>query len=208
MLSVKHIIKVWGFVGEVKCVRFQTETLPNVEIITFVRDGAISHEDNLGNKGRTVAGDVQVMSAGTGIVHSEYNLEDDVTRIFQIWIMPDETGHTPRWDAKTFPKADRAGTTLEPLASGRAVDASTDALQIHADAAVLAATLESGQSVSHDLKTGRALYLVPAKGSLIVDGTNASERDGVTVRADKTMSVTIESPAGAEVVAVDVPDTL
>jgi len=177
----------------------------DMEIITFVREGAITHEDNLGNKGRTVAGDVQVMSAGTGIVHSEYNLEDEVTRIFQIWIMPNATGHIPRWDAKAFPKADATNTHLVPLASGRMKDTDADALAIHADAAVLAATLESGQSVTHALESGRALYLVPAKGSLIVEGEAVLERDGVTIRADQDRTVTIESPDGAEVVVVDVP---
>ena len=67
----------------------------NMEIVTFVRTGAITHEDSLGNKGRTVAGDVQVMSAGTGIRHSEFNLEDETTTIFQIWILPDSQGEPP-----------------------------------------------------------------------------------------------------------------
>ncbi len=70
----------------------------------YVREGAISHQDNLGNKGRTEAGDVQVMSAGTGIAHSEYNLESTATRIFQIWIIPNEEGLAPSWGAKPFPQ--------------------------------------------------------------------------------------------------------
>src|SRR3546814_6591198 len=84
-----------------------------MEIITYVREGAISHEDSLGNKGRTESGDVQVMSAGTGIRHSEYNHEDVETRIFQIWIIPTRTGEEPAWGSKPFPKGDRSGQRSE-----------------------------------------------------------------------------------------------
>jgi redox-sensitive bicupin YhaK (pirin superfamily) len=87
-----------------------------MEIITYVRDGAITHQDNLGNTGRTEAGDVQVMSAGSGIRHSEYNLEPETTRIFQIWIEP-KTGGRAVWGAKPFPKGDRSGKFVT-LASG------------------------------------------------------------------------------------------
>src|SRR5690554_2915007 len=84
-----------------------------MEIITYVRSGAITHQDSLGNHGRTLAGDVQVMSAGTGILHSEYNLEDEPTRIFQIWIMPDQRGLPPSWGTRAFPRGDRAGARSE-----------------------------------------------------------------------------------------------
>jgi len=89
----------------------------DMEIITYVREGAITHEDSLGNKGRTEAGDVQVMSAGTGIRHSEYNMEDVTTRIFQIWIMPTRSGEAPGWGARPFPKGERTGQFVA-LASG------------------------------------------------------------------------------------------
>src|SRR5690554_6862595 len=102
----------------------------DMEIITYVRKGAITHQDNLGNKGRTEAGDVQVMSAGTGIVHSEYNLEDEVTQIFQIWIMPNKSGLPPSWGSKPFPKGERGGSFVT-LASGLSGD--TEALPIRAD---------------------------------------------------------------------------
>ena len=94
----------------------------DMEIITYVREGAITHRDNLGNEGRTEAGDVQIMSAGTGVVHSEYNLEPEATRIFQIWIMPDRRGAKPNWGAKAFPKEQREAG-FEVLASGRPQDA-------------------------------------------------------------------------------------
>ena len=109
----------------------------NMEIITYVREGAISHKDNLGNEGRTEAGDVQVMSAGSGIAHAEYNMEDEVTRIFQIWIMPDQAGGEPQWGAKPFPKGERAGKFIV-LASG--IEGDGDALPIRANARVVGAT--------------------------------------------------------------------
>src|SRR5580658_8529132 len=120
----------------------------DMEIITYVREGAITHQDSLGNRGRTEAGDVQVMSAGTGIRHAEFNLEPIATKIFQIWIMPNRRGEAPTWGAKPFPKADRASRFV-PLASGRADDA--EALPIRADARVLGATLKAGETASYQL---------------------------------------------------------
>jgi redox-sensitive bicupin YhaK (pirin superfamily) len=83
---------------------FATHPHQNMEIITYVRSGAITHKDSKGNEGRTGAGDIQVMSAGSGIEHSEYNLENEETNLYQIWIIPNKLGVKPRWDAKEFPK--------------------------------------------------------------------------------------------------------
>src|SRR5436309_10512617 len=115
----------------------------DMEIITYVREGAITHQDSLGNKGRTKAGDVQVMSAGSGVRHSEYNLEPTTTRIFQIWIEPTTEGGQPTWGAKPFPKSDRSGKFVT-IASG--FENHNDALPIRADARVLATTLKAGES--------------------------------------------------------------
>ncbi len=176
----------------------------DMEIITFVREGAITHEDNLGNKGRTEAGDVQVMSAGTGITHSEYNREDEITRIFQVWITPDQRGHKPRWDARQFPKASRSGE-LVPLASGRKVHAATDALLIHTDSAVLGATITAGAEVRHKLDAGRALYIVPGKGAVTINGTFIDTRDGAVISADgNDEEVVIHADLDTEIVVVDI----
>ncbi len=169
-----------------------------MEIITYVRDGAITHEDSLGNKGRTVAGDVQVMSAGSGIRHAEYNMEDELTRIFQIWIMPDERGGQPYWNAREFPKGERSGE-LVVLASGREGD--DDALPIRANARVLGGTLETGQSTTYTLETGRHAYLALAKGKVEVNGTEVSGRDGAAIRDVETVTITALEPS--EVVMVD-----
>jgi hypothetical protein len=170
----------------------------NMEIVTFVRKGAITHEDNLGNKGRTEAGDVQVMSAGTGIAHSEYNLEDEVTQIFQIWIQPTRTGEAPSWGTRPFPKGARAGAFVT-LASGLAGD--DDALPIRADARVAAATLKAGESAEYALRNGRHAYLVPATGAVEIDGLRVGTRDGAAIRDIDTVRVTaIED---SEIVLVD-----
>jgi redox-sensitive bicupin YhaK (pirin superfamily) len=169
----------------------------DMEIITYVRDGAISHEDSLGNKGRTVAGDVQVMSAGSGIRHSEFNLENEPTRIFQIWILPDEKGGEPYWNAREFPKDTRDGQ-FAVLASGRKGD---DALPIRADARVLGATLSAGGRAAYDLDPGRHAYLAPAKGRIRVNGVDVNPRDGAAIK--DVARIEVEALDDAEVVLVD-----
>ncbi len=170
----------------------------DMEIITYVREGAITHQDNMGNKGRTEAGDVQVMSAGSGIRHSEYNLEPGVTRIFQIWILPNKTGAGPAWGAKPFPKGDRSGKFVA-LASGFAND--DDALPIRADARVLGATLKAGETTEYALGEGRHGYLVPSTGSVEINGVTLKTRDGAAIRDEAVLRVT--ALEDAELVLVD-----
>lgn len=171
----------------------------DMEIITYVREGAISHRDNQGNEGRTEAGDVQVMSAGTGIVHSEYNLEPETTRIFQIWIIPNRRGLPPSWGSRPFPGTDRAGRFVA-LASGWEDDA--DALRIHADARVLGARLGAGESTTYKLGRERLAYLVPATGKVEVNGTVLKALDGAAIREEEELRVT--ALEGTELVLVDV----
>ena len=172
----------------------------DMEIITYVREGAISHEDHLGNRGRTEAGDVQVMSAGRGIRHSEYNMEAGPTRIFQIWIEPSETGLEPRWAQRRFPQGASAGALI-PLASGR--PGHEDALPINQDAAILGATLARGQRVSHHLEAGRQAYLVPARGRVRVNDVMVDARDGVTITEEP--EITITALDDAEILLADLP---
>jgi redox-sensitive bicupin YhaK (pirin superfamily) len=170
----------------------------DMEIITYVRDGAITHQDSLGNKGRTEAGDVQVMSAGSGIRHAEYNLEAETTRIFQIWIQPNRTGGAPSWGAKPFPKGDRSGKFVT-LASGFEND--NDALPIRTNARVLGATLKAGESVEYVLDRSRHAYLVPAAGRVEVNGLTLETRDGAAI-TDET-SIRVTALEDAELVLVD-----
>ncbi len=170
----------------------------DMEIITYVREGAITHRDSLGNEGRTAAGDVQVMSAGSGIRHAEYNLEPGVTKLFQIWILPTRVGGNPAWSAKPFPKADRAGRFVV-LASG--IDDDGEALPIRADARVLGATLKAGQRAEYPLGTGRHAYLVPASGAVEVDGVRVDARDGAAIGGVDGFTVT--AVEDSEIVLVD-----
>jgi hypothetical protein len=170
----------------------------DMEIITYVRKGAITHQDSLGNQGRTEAGDVQVMSAGTGIRHAEYNLEPETTTLFQIWIEPSERGGQPQWGAKPFPRGDRAGKFVT-LASGIAGD--SDALPIRTNARVAGATLKAGETTEYTLGKDRHAYLVPAVGAVEINGVRLDARDGAAVKDEAVLKVT--ALEDAEVVLVD-----
>ncbi len=170
----------------------------DMEIVTYVRRGAITHRDSLGNTGRTAAGDVQVMSAGSGIQHAEHNAENETTTLFQIWIQPSTRGGAPSWGARAFPKGDRAGG-LVALASGRPGDG--DALPLRADARVLGATLKAGDTTTYDLSPGRHAYLATAVGRIEVNGVNLEARDGAAIVDEPVLN--IRALADAEVVLVE-----
>ncbi|WP_376966725.1 pirin family protein [Azospirillum sp. A26] len=191
-------LRVWNDDTIAPHTGFPTHPHRDMEIITYVREGAITHQDNLGNKGRTEAGDVQVMSAGTGIAHSEYNLEDVTTRIFQIWIMPTRSGEKPGWGSKPFPKGDRSGHFVT-LASGYSDDG--DALPIRTDARVLGATLKAGETATYPLGKDRRAYLVPASGAVEIDGVRVNARDGAAIADLDTLTVT--ALEDSEIVMVD-----
>ncbi|WP_158807515.1 pirin family protein [Beijerinckia sp. L45] len=191
-------IRVWNDDAIAAQNGFPAHPHKDMEIITYVTQGAITHQDSLGNTGRTEAGDIQVMSAGTGVRHSEFNLEDETTRLFQIWILPDARGAAPAWGAKPFPKGERSGRFVA-LASGVAGDA--DVLPIRADARLLGATLKAGESADYSVDTSRHLYLVPAKGSVTVNGVALAERGGAAITGETAIRVTaIED---SELVLVD-----
>jgi redox-sensitive bicupin YhaK (pirin superfamily) len=168
----------------------------DMEIVTYVRTGAITHQDSMGNKGRTAAGDVQVMSAGTGVTHAEYNLENEDTTLFQIWIETDKPGARPSWGAMPFPKQERDGS-FQLLASGNAEDG---ALTINADARVLGATLGKGNTLAIDAAPDRHLYLVPS-GAVTVNGQAAAARDGIAITGEERIE--IEAGEDVELVLVD-----
>jgi redox-sensitive bicupin YhaK (pirin superfamily) len=169
-----------------------------METITYVREGAITHRDSLGHTGRTEAGDVQVMSAGTGITHAEYNQEDGPTTLFQIWIIPTRRGEAPGWGTRPFPHGDRAGRFVT-LASGFAGDG--DALPIRADARIVAATLKAGETAEYALGAARHGYLVPATGRIALNGVTVNTRDGAAIAAVETLHVT--ALEDSEIVLVD-----
>jgi quercetin 2,3-dioxygenase len=191
-------LRVWNDDTIASRTGFPPHPHADMEIITYVREGAITHRDSLGNEGRTEAGDVQVMSAGSGITHSEYNLEPGNTRIFQIWIIPDERGQAPSWGAKPFPTGERSGRFVS-LASGFKED--TDALPLRTRARVLGATLKAGETTTYTLGQHRYAYLVPAKGSVELNGLKIGERDGAAILDELTLEV--KALEDTELVLVD-----
>jgi hypothetical protein len=195
-------LRVWNDDTIAAGTGFDPHPHQDMEIITYVREGAITHQDSLGNVGRTGAGDVQVMSAGTGIRHAEYNREAVPTRLFQIWIIPDEPGGDPSWGTKPFPKTDRSGRFVT-LASGLTGGAKgdEDALPIRSAARVLGATLKAGQQAEYRLAAGRHAYLVLAVGRAEVNGVAAGAGDGLAIRDETVLHVTASEDT--ELVLVD-----
>lgn len=169
-----------------------------MEIITYVRQGTVTHEDSAGNVGHTAAGDVQVMSAGAGISHSERNFGEIPLKLFQIWLLPLRHGGTPRWENRSFPKADRAGQLIT-LASGDPQDEA--ALRIRADARVFGATLLAGTSLTHVPGRFRNSYLAPSKGVVLVNGQRAAIGDGIAAIDELELKITVE--VDAEFILVD-----
>ena len=168
----------------------------DVDILTYVRAGSVSHTDSLGNEGRLEAGDVQVIHAGTGIQHAEQNPGDNPAKIFQLWLRPRVAGGAPRWGTQTFPKANRARRFVV-LASGRRAEGS---LEIQCDAEVLGAVFLAGTVARYDFKPDDLGYLVVSSGAVKVNGTRASTGEGIVLRHEAT--IRIEALEDAEVVFV------
>lgn len=179
---------------------FDTHPHRDMEIITYVRRGAISHRDSLGNEGRTAAGDVQVMSAGTGVFHSEFNREKEDTNLYQIWVYPRERGVTPRWDMRQFPKQP-ANDALPLLVSGDEADGAKGALFIHADAAIYGGRMKAGTKIVQSVQ-GQA-YLLVSEGRVDIDGHALKKGDGAEVT--DAQAVAIAAAQDSEIVMIDVP---
>ena len=175
---------------------FETHPHRHMEIITYVRQGAITHEDSQGNKGRTAAGDVQVMSAGSGILHSEHNFEDTETTLYQIWIEPNSTAIKPSWDQQQFPK-EPVRDQLNVLASG----SKPGGLHINQDATIYGGRINAATTICHPVE--HQAYLLVSAGSLIVEDQDLEHGDGAEIFA--TAQMTIKAITDAEVLIIDVP---
>jgi redox-sensitive bicupin YhaK (pirin superfamily) len=170
----------------------------DMEIVTYVREGILQHEDSSGGRGEIHAGNVQTITAGRGVWHSEYNDTDARLRIFQIWLLPRRLGLDPYWATKPFADLQRAGRFV-PLASGFPED--QDALRIEADARVLGATVEAGQRIAYPLPSTRYGYLVAARGRITVNDQQVGERDGIAIVGEAGIAITAIKPA--EIILVD-----
>ena len=172
----------------------------DMEIITYVLEGELEHQDNQGNKGIVHPGEVQVMSAGTGIVHSEYNASDArPVHLLQMWIHPRHRGLNPRWEQHRFSPADRAGRLLPIVSSG----AIPGTLTIDQDAAIYVSAFGAGQEVTHTTGPGRKAYAFVISGSLAVNGTRVDQGDQARLASEAVLRITAE--ADTEMILLDLP---
>lgn len=155
-----------------------------VEIVTYVRQGVIEHEDSVGNRGRVAAGQVQAMSAGTGIRHTETSVGDVPAQLFQIWLQPRVAGVAPSWRTAEVP---RQAEGWQVLASGYG---EPGALPVNAEARLLVATLAEGETVSYALAPGGQAYLVPVDGGVMLNGQALAARDGAAVTDEAMLTLT------------------
>jgi redox-sensitive bicupin YhaK (pirin superfamily) len=157
---------------------FDTHGHRDMEIVSYVLEGALAHKDSMGNVETLKAGEVQAMSAGTGILHSEFNADKTAeVHFLQIWLVPDRAGHTPRYAQKMFTPADKRNK----LALVVSPDGTDGSLPTHSGARVYASLLDAGKRVALDLAAGRAAWVQVARGSVDLDGTVLAEGDGASV---------------------------
>jgi redox-sensitive bicupin YhaK (pirin superfamily) len=202
--SHSAVLRIWG------CMRvlndeeiapstgFAMQSHANVEIVTYVREGTLTHRDSLGNEGRVEVGNVQVVSAGAGIKLAEYNLEKTPACILRISLEPDAVGGSPAWGTQPCAAASRPGRFV-PIASGSPDD--QDALPIRARARVLNAKLKTGDTAEYVLQAPGLAYLIPSSGAVDVNGVRIRERDGAAISDVATVIVT--AVEDADILMVD-----
>ena len=179
---------------------FPTHAHRDMEIITYVLEGALEHRDSLGTGSVIRPGEVQRMSAGTGVRHSEYNAsKTEPVHLLQIWIEPARAGIAPGYEQKTFPESERRGK-LRIIAAAEGRDG---AVTIHQDAAVYATTLGRGERVEHALAPGRLGWLQVARGAVLVNGERLDQGDGAALENERR--VTLEALEPAEALLFDLP---
>ncbi|MDO9172468.1 MAG: pirin family protein [bacterium] len=171
----------------------------DMEIVTLVLRGEMTHQDSLGNRAVIRAGDVQRMSAGAGLTHSEHNLGTEPVHIYQIWIFPERKGLTPSYDQRTFDPDDRRNR-LHPVASGRG---DAGAVTLHADAVIHRCDLDAGRVVTHEAAAGRRTFVYVESGRLLVDGRELDAND--QARLDAAGTLVVEARERADFVLIDVP---
>jgi len=172
----------------------------NMEIISFIRSGAVTHQDNMGNKGTTKAGEVQVMSAGTGIVHSEYNRTEEPLTFYQIWIETNKNNVIPRWESKKFPTDYASKLTL--LASGYSED-NNKALFINQKARIYGGKLAKGTSVRHNIK--HQAYILASSGMFKVEDRsgNITMNKGDGAEINQSNSILLTASTDCELIIID-----
>lgn len=170
----------------------------NMEIITIVHKGTLTHQDSMGNTGNIKSGEVQYMSAGTGVTHAELNQESEPIHLYQIWIFPDEQNLAPQYAQKDFQNLPL--NTLVPVASG---EDKPGAIRIRTNATVYKAEIEPGQSIYHSIPRGNGLFIYLKEGSSEINGTQFEKEDQARI-TDET-EILIKAKTRTELVAVEVP---
>ena len=179
---------------------FSTHSHKDMEIISIVLEGTMTHKDSTGIEGTIHENDVQYMSAGAGIYHSEFNLESEDTNLFQIWIYPKENSIEPQWDSRRFPK-ETVGESLTLMVSGFEKDQADDVLYIHQDARIFGGALKAGQIINHTLSS--QAYLLVSEGKINLEGMTLNKGDGAEIT--ELENITIKALDDAEVVIIEVP---
>jgi redox-sensitive bicupin YhaK (pirin superfamily) len=179
---------------------FTTHPHEEMEIITIVLNGEISHKDSMGNAGVIRAGEVQRMSAGTGLTHSEYNEADRNLHFYQIWILPDEVGLHPSYEQKEFTEDDFKNV-LFPLASGQN---HAGAVSFHTDAAIYRSWLDTSQQLDHRTSPDRKLFVYLTSGRLQIDDEVLSARD--QARIEGVDHLELNADQDADFILIDVPE--
>jgi redox-sensitive bicupin YhaK (pirin superfamily) len=166
---------------------FPTHPHRDMEIVTYVLDGALAHKDSMGNGSVIRPGDVQYMSAGTGVAHSEFNASDrETVHLYQIWMFPDQKDYQPAYDQKHFSEADKRGK-LRLVVSPDGRDGS---VKIRQDNELYSTVLAPGESVKHELKRERHAYVQVARGSVTLNGQQLETGDGAAISAEKSVELT------------------
>jgi quercetin 2,3-dioxygenase len=180
---------------------FETHGHRDMEIISCVLEGALEHKDSIGTGSVIQPGEIQVMSAGTGIRHSEFNhSQTEPVHFLQIWVLPDREGLPPRYDQKTFPPSEKRGhLRLVGSPDGRG-----GSLVIHQDVEIYDALLSSGNAVRHELKVGRKSWVQVVRGSVEVNGKSADAGDGVALEGEASLTITSRED-GSEILLFDLP---
>ncbi len=183
---------------------FATHPHRDMEIVSYVLEGALAHQDSLNNGSTIRPGDVQRMSAGTGVRHSEYNAsKTEPTRFLQIWLLPARNGLAPGYEQKNFPLEDRRNRLrLVVAAQDRAREG---ALSIQTDADIYAAVLDKEARVAHALAPGRCAWVQVARGEVSVNGAPLAEGDGAALTDEREITLLGRSD-GAEILLFDLPE--
>ncbi|HEV8658445.1 MAG TPA: pirin family protein [Thermoanaerobaculia bacterium] len=176
---------------------FGTHGHRDMEIVSYVLEGSLAHRDNMGNGGVIRPGEVQRMSAGSGVLHSEMNgSNDELVHFLQIWIMPQERGIKPSYEQKRFEDADRSGV-LRLVASS---NAQNGAVKLHQDVEIYSTLLDNGASVTHEFRPDRYGWVQVARGEIELNGQKLVAGDGAAIENEKTVTI---SGRGAEVLLFD-----